>query len=167
MSQLNWKSHQIKSLKEYAENGEDLTLADFKLWRNDATRDIKAVGAGFILKMIDTIQLKDEDIPRLVDQSKGDDYTSEEFMKHMVNQAMLCGRAFRDLQPASDLHFKKNYIAVQLDIESFGAQIAKATPKDRKDIFSQEDLMEFPLSPLLEWHALQFRSPFEQGPNSV
>jgi len=58
MSQLNWKSHPIKALKDYAEDGQDLTLADFKLWRNDATRDIKAVGAGFILKMINTIQFR-------------------------------------------------------------------------------------------------------------
>mmetsp|Transcript_68603 Transcript_68603/g.143115 ORF Transcript_68603/g.143115 Transcript_68603/m.143115 type:complete len:1720 (-) Transcript_68603:7252-12411(-) len=75
-------------------------------------------------------------------------------MKHVVNQAIQCGREFRDLDPTSDLYVKKNYIAVQLDIESFGAQIAKAAPKDRRDIFNQEDLMEFPLSPLLEWHAL-------------
>jgi len=90
MSEFNWKSHKIKELKEYATQGADLTLADYKMWRNDATRNTKAAGAEYVLKMIDTIEFKDNDIPRLVDQSKDDDYSSADFMKHLVTLAQQC-----------------------------------------------------------------------------
>jgi len=154
MSEFNWKSHKIKALKEYAATDQDLTLADYKMWRNDATRNTKAAGAGYILKMIDKIEFKDNDIPRLVDQSKDDDYSSAEFMKHMVSLAHQCGRHFKDDEPAADGKVKRNFFKVELDLQSFGAQISAAAPADKKDIFNQEDLMECPFAPILEWHAL-------------
>eukprot|EP00286_Rhodomonas_abbreviata_P014033 CAMPEP_0181339602 /NCGR_PEP_ID=MMETSP1101-20121128/29358_1 /TAXON_ID=46948 /ORGANISM="Rhodomonas abbreviata, Strain Caron Lab Isolate" /LENGTH=1796 /DNA_ID=CAMNT_0023450611 /DNA_START=148 /DNA_END=5539 /DNA_ORIENTATION=+ len=124
------------------------------MWRNDATRNAKAAGAAYVLKMIDKIEFQNNDIPRLVDQTKADDYSSAEFMKHMVTLAHNCGRQFKDDEPAADNKVKKNYYRVELDLQSFGAQISAAAPVDRKDIFNQEDLMECPFAPILEWHAL-------------
>jgi len=154
MSEFNWKAHKITKLSEYASKDQDLTLADYKMWRNDAVRNVKAAGAGYILKMIDKIEFKDHNIPRLVDQTKDDDYTSAEIMKHVVNLAEQSGKIFKQAEPASDQNVKKCFFKVELDIQSFGAQISAAAPTDRKDIFNQQDLMEFPLSPILEWHAL-------------
>eukprot|EP00286_Rhodomonas_abbreviata_P024046 CAMPEP_0181303728 /NCGR_PEP_ID=MMETSP1101-20121128/8725_1 /TAXON_ID=46948 /ORGANISM="Rhodomonas abbreviata, Strain Caron Lab Isolate" /LENGTH=119 /DNA_ID=CAMNT_0023409345 /DNA_START=80 /DNA_END=439 /DNA_ORIENTATION=+ len=119
MSEFNWKSHRIKPLNDYKTNDADLTLADYKMWRNDATRNTKAVGAAYILKMIDKIEFKDNDIPRLVDQSKDDDYTSTTFMKHMVTLAQQCGKQFKEEDPALDAKVKKNYFRVELDLQSF------------------------------------------------
>ena len=124
------------------------------MWRNNTTRNSKAAGAGYILKLIDKIEFKDNYIPRLVDQTKNDDYTSPEFMKHMVKLAETCGRYFHDDEPAIDKNVKRNYFKVELDIQSFGAQISAAAPADRKDIFNQQDLLECPFAPILEWHAL-------------
>eukprot|EP00961_Rhodomonas_salina_P171009 2305645-Rhodomonas_salina.1 len=49
-----------------------------------------------------------------------------------------------------------NFDSVENDILtwSFQAQIAKAVPRDKHNIFNQKELMEFPLSPILKWHAL-------------
>ena len=154
MSNFNWKSHKIEKLKQYATADQDLTLADYKMWKNDAKRNIKAAGASYILKMIDKTEMKDNDIPRLVDQTKDDDYTSLEFMKHFVQLAQQSGRYFRDKQPASDEVIKWNYSNVELDLHSFGAQIAAAALVEKKSIFNQDDLAECPFHPILEWHAL-------------
>mmetsp|Transcript_57331 Transcript_57331/g.117328 ORF Transcript_57331/g.117328 Transcript_57331/m.117328 type:complete len:1978 (-) Transcript_57331:6636-12569(-) len=154
MADFNWKSHKITKLSEYASQDQDLTLADYKLWRSDAVRNAKAADAGYILKMMDKIELKENDIPRLVDQSKDDDYASVEFMQHLVILAKNCGRHFRDPEPALADVVKRNYINVELEIQSFGAQIAAAAPMDKKDIFNQEDLSDCPFAPMLEWHML-------------
>eukprot|EP00286_Rhodomonas_abbreviata_P028108 CAMPEP_0181313458 /NCGR_PEP_ID=MMETSP1101-20121128/14257_1 /TAXON_ID=46948 /ORGANISM="Rhodomonas abbreviata, Strain Caron Lab Isolate" /LENGTH=1511 /DNA_ID=CAMNT_0023420409 /DNA_START=376 /DNA_END=4908 /DNA_ORIENTATION=+ len=124
------------------------------MWRNDAIRNAKAAGAGYVLKMIDKIDMVDDRLPRLVDQSKDDDTESAEFKKHAVNLAIQCGKEYSRSDPMSDDNIKKSFNRLELDIQSFGAQISAAAPKDRKHIFNQTDSMEYPLSPILEWHAL-------------
>jgi len=134
--------------------GCDLTLSDFKMWRNDATRNAKAAGAGYVLKMVQKIDMVEGRFPRLVDQTKEDDFESAEFKKAAVNLAIQCGREYSKAEPMSDQNIKKSLNKLELNIKSFRAQISAAAPKDRKHIFNQQDLMEYPMSPLLEWHAL-------------
>eukprot|EP00961_Rhodomonas_salina_P217550 2939861-Rhodomonas_salina.1 len=126
------------------------------MWRNNTVRNVKAAGGTWITKMFDKIKMDSEGnkIPRLCDQTKDYDYTSTEFMKQVVTLAAQAGRSFKDDQPASNANVKKNFDSVENDIQSFGAQIAKAAPREKHNIFNQNELMEFPLSPILEWHAL-------------
>lgn len=144
----------MKDIETFASADGVIRLSDVKIWRNHVIRTTKGAGGSWLINLLPKIQLVNNGIPILVDQTKDDAYGSKEFMVHVITLANQAGRRFVDINPCADDCFKKNFQAVEADIASFGAQIAGAVPKEKSDIFNQEDLMEFPLSPILEWHML-------------
>jgi hypothetical protein len=81
-------------------------------------------------------------------------WDSAEFKECIVQLAEQHGKNFTDADPALDQVFKKNYAVICDDIQSFGAQISRASPDDKKFVFNQPELQAFPLFPLIEWHLL-------------
>eukprot|EP00961_Rhodomonas_salina_P235615 3184556-Rhodomonas_salina.2 len=156
MTSLNWKGSKVSPIKDFASSDGVVHLSDFKMWRNNAVRNVKAAGGTWITRLFDKIKMVNNKIPRLCYQSKDDEYDSIEFKKLVVAMALAAGKYFKDDHPAtdSDANVKKSYDSVKNDIQSFGAQISKAAPKEKQDIFNQTELMEFPLCTILEWHAL-------------
>eukprot|EP00961_Rhodomonas_salina_P193378 2610537-Rhodomonas_salina.1 len=154
MTSLNFKACKISPIQDFTSSNGILHLSDFKMWRNNTVRNVKAAGGTWITKLFNKIKMDGNRIPTLCNQTKDCYYTRAEFMKQVVTLATQAGRSFKDDEPASNANVKKNFNRVENDIQSFGAQIAKAVPRDKHDIFNQNELMEFPLSPILEWHAL-------------
>jgi hypothetical protein len=153
MSSFQWRNNPIGPIK--GADSRSPTLADFRRWTGDAFRSMRAVGAGYIIGLLDIIKLdKDGKYPRLVDATKDDVYGSTEFCARIVQLADQHGKIFADANPASTPSLKKNFQLVSDDVQSFGAQIARAAPEDKRNVFNQPEIQDFPLFPLLEWHML-------------
>eukprot|EP00961_Rhodomonas_salina_P261603 3535724-Rhodomonas_salina.1 len=135
MTSLNWKGSKISLISDFASRV--IHLSDFKMWRNNAVRNVKAAGGTWITRLFDKIKMENNKIPRLCDQSK-DNY-----------RQILQG------QPSSNRCKREEELQqCENDIQSFGAQISKVALKEKQDIFNQTEMMEFPLCPILEWHSL-------------
>eukprot|EP00961_Rhodomonas_salina_P150730 2030045-Rhodomonas_salina.1 len=154
MTSLNWKGSKISQIKDFASSYGVVHLSDFKMWRNNAVRNVTAAGGTWITRLLDKIKMVNNKIPRLCYQSKDDENDSIKFKKLVVAMALTAGKYFKDYHPATDANVKKSYYSIENDIQSFRAQILKASLKEKQDIFNQTELMEFPLCQILEWHTL-------------
>ncbi len=66
-------------------------------------------------------------------------------------------KIFAHPNPVSTPSLKKSYQLVLDDVQSFRAQIARAEPEDKCNVFNQPEIQDFPLFPLLQWHMLSDR----------
>lgn len=159
MANLQWKNNPIDKLENNSNTQEEPTFADYETWKDSTFRSSQSVGIKYIKNFINNISWNGGDPPILVTNAVAPEtYYSpdgKEFQQAVIRLAVTAGRRYTEDQPTADTFFEANYDLIVSEVTSFGQQIQRAAKRWHSKVFTQAELADWPLRPVLEWKTIE------------
>ena len=159
MANLPWKNNPIDKLECNSNPLEEPTFADYETWKDSVFRSTQSVGIPYVKKLISDLKWDGGDPPILVAGAsapeKYDAVDCKEFQQAVIRLAVIAGRRFPQPNPTADLFYPVNFDNIISEISSFGQQIQRTGKRWHSDAFTQSELADWPLRPLLEWKTIE------------
>mmetsp|Transcript_30943 Transcript_30943/g.64196 ORF Transcript_30943/g.64196 Transcript_30943/m.64196 type:complete len:166 (+) Transcript_30943:146-643(+) len=158
-----WRNHPIALLHASSGPDDPPDYPAWTLWVEGTERQMGAVGAAYIKRMIDDLEWDGAGLPEFIEPPSADDPNAIPtiikdprtlaYQKEIVKLAVAAGKSFAAYQDpvATEASIRANYAAIEQEVTSFGAQLFSQTKKHFSTVFSDAGRKTYPLKPLLEW----------------
>lgn len=154
MANLQWRNNPIDKLENLINPEDEPSFADHDTWKDATFQACTSVGIPYMKKLINEVNWDGGDPPVLVagavSPESYDAVAGKEFQQAVVRLAAIAGRRFPQQQPTGDMFYQVNYDNVIAEVSSFGQQVQRAGKQWHSEVFTQTELADWPLRPILE-----------------
>ena len=160
-----WRNHPISLLHGSDGPHSPPQFSDWELWVNGTERKCGAVGANYILKMIEDLDWEGVGLPVFLQMPAAgsvappsivSDYKTDAYKLKVIELAISSGKIFKDnADPTNPAKIKSNYTLLETEITSFGSQLFDAAKAHYLTVFTDSTRHGYSLKPLLEWKVIE------------